>query len=185
MSEHKPDRPSIEVLAFARQEGRLDGTWHVSELPRLSAGLFELDADTGASWQLAGHQQPVLGGEAAVWLHLQGRAEVVLQCQRCLQGVTTPLEIERRFRFVRTEAEAARLDEESEDDVLVLPQRLDVLELLEDEFILSLPIVPRHDVCPAPLRLIDAEDTQQADSAPHPFAALAFLRGGKPPEETK
>ena len=182
MSERKPEIQSIEVLAFTRQSSSLAGECPLTELPRLAAGLYQMDPGAQATWQLEGHQQAVLGGDAEVWLHLQGQTDVVLQCQRCLQGVTTALAVDRRFRFVRTEAEAARLDEESEDDVLVLQQRLDVLELLEDELILSLPIVPRHEVCPAPLRLVDPEDELLDDAAPHPFAALAALRGRKPPE---
>ena len=85
------------------------------------------------------------------------------------------LRVQRRFRFVRSEEEALRLDEESEDDVLVLPARLDLLEFLEDELILALPIVPRHDACPSPLPL--AALTSQEAPAPNPFAALAALRG--------
>jgi uncharacterized protein len=93
------------------------------------------------------------------------------------EGIT----VDRRFRFVRTEAEALKLDEVSEDDVMVLEPRLDVATLLEDELILSLPIVPMHPVCPEPLRPLH-DDSVLDDAAPHPFAALAALRG-KPPRD--
>jgi uncharacterized protein len=87
--------------------------------------------------------------------------------------------VQRRFRFVRNEDEAARLDEESEDDVLALPARLDLQALLEDELILALPIVPRHALCPEPLPLPAAEPLDEEAPAPNPFAALAALR--RPP----
>jgi uncharacterized protein len=96
------------------------------------------------------------------------------------------LQVDRRFRFVRTEAEAARLDEDSDDDVLVLEPRLDLAELLEDEFILALPIVPMHDSCPQPLLTpaqpglrpgVAAQDANATQAErPNPFAALAALR---------
>jgi uncharacterized protein len=86
------------------------------------------------------------------------------------------LRVQRRFRFMRSEEEALRLDEDSEDDVLVLPARLDLLELLEDELILALPIVPRHEVCPTPLPMPVQAEAAEAP-APNPFAALAALRG--------
>ena len=115
------------------------------------------------------------GGEAEVWLHLTATTTVVLQCQRCLQGLDELLQVDRHFRFVRGEAEAARLDEESDDDVLELPPRLDLHELVEDELILALPLVPRHPRCPVPLPL--PADTDVAEEpAPNPFAALAALR---------
>ena len=80
----------------------------------------------------------------------------------------------------RSAAEAAQLDEHSEDDVLALPQRLDLHELLEDELILALPIVPRHGVCPQALPLAAVPE---AEAAPNPFAALAALRGRMPRSE--
>jgi hypothetical protein len=120
--------------------------------------------------------RPVAGGDPEIWLHLMAHAEVVLQCQRCLQPTLERLTVDRRFRFVRNEDEAARLDEESEDDVLALPERLDLEELLEDELILGLPLVPRHGQCQHPLPM-RAADPGADDEAPNPFAALAALRG--------
>ena len=110
---------------------------------------------------------------------LQARASVPLQCQRCLQQVLQDLNVDRRFRFVRSEEEAERLDESSEDDVLVLGPRLDLQELLEDELILALPLVPKHDgPCPAPLPM-PLDELEDEAPAPSPFAALAALRTGR------
>ena len=177
MSERSPDPRSLDVMAFCRHDGRLRGDGPLSAMPRLAAGVQALLPGAQASWSAQGSLRPVTGGPAEVWLHLQGRAEVRLECQRCLQSMTQALEVDRRFRFVRHEAEAAALDEHSEDDVLALPQRLDLHELLEDELILALPIVPRHEVCPQALpRAIEPE----AEPAPNPFAALAALRGRMP-----
>ena len=63
------------------------------------------------------------------------------------------LAVDRVFRFARNDEEAAELDEVSEDeDVLALGRPLDLLSLVEDELIMALPIVPRHEACPQPLR---------------------------------
>ena len=87
--------------------------------------------------------------------------------------------MQRRFLFVGSEAEAEQLDAESDDDHLVLMPRLDLLLLVEDELILELPLVPRHEgVCPEPLPFPDVADAAEepADARPNPFAALAALR---------
>ncbi len=77
-----------------------------------------------------------------------------------------------------SEAEAERLDAESDDDHLVLVPRLDLLALVEDELILELPLVPRHEgICPEPLPQ-PAADEAPVDERPNPFAALAALRKG-------
>jgi uncharacterized protein len=176
MTDTTTDAHALEVMAFCRQGGSLQGRWPLAAMSRLVGSLQGVPADAGVDWQLSGSLLPVTGGEAEIWLHLQASATVSLQCQRCLQPMEDDIAVDRRFRFVRTEAEALRLDEVSEDDVLVLEPRLDVGTLLEDELILGLPIVPMHAACPEPLRPL-RDDALLDDGAPHPFAALAALRG--------
>ena len=177
MKERPLDPQALDVAALCKASGQLNGQQPLAAMPRLAAS-FCAASDGSASWQVQGSLVPVLGGEAELWLELQARADVPLQCQRCLQPMTEALHVERRFLFVRSEEEALRLDEESEDDVLVLPARLHLLELLEDELILALPIVPRHDTCPSPLPMPGPADEVEEPQAPHPFAALAALKGG-------
>lgn len=179
MTDSTTDAHALEVMAFCRQGGSLAGRWPLAAMTRLGSSLLGAPGDATVDWQVTGSLLPVTGGEAEVWLHLQAGTTVSLQCQRCLQAMDDAITVDRRFRFVRTEAEALKLDEASEDDVLVLEPRLDMGTLLEDELILGLPIVPMHGQCPEPLRPMK-DDTLLDDAAPHPFAALAVLRG-KPP----
>jgi len=109
-----------------------------------------------------------------VWLHAAAQATVHLECQRCLKPLTEALAAERSFQFVHGEDAAAQLDADSDDDVLALTRALDLRELIEDELLLALPIVPRHDVCPEPLAV--AADVELSDERPNPFAALAALK---------
>ena len=91
------------------------------------------------------------------------------------------MHIERSFRFVADEALASALDADAEEDVLALPQRLDLHALLEDELLLGLPLVPMHVICPQPLTpsgsgvQAPAEADAKADLS-HPFAALLALK---------
>jgi len=178
MSPPSAHRPALDVLTFCRAADKLSGAWPLLQMPRLCSSLEgEPAAEAAVTWAVQGSLRPVAGGQAEVWLHLQAQASVSLQCQRCLRAMTEGLVVDRHFRFVRHEDEAARLDEEIDDDVMVLPTRLDLIELLEDELILVLPIVPRHlAACPDPLPL-RAEAAVQEAPAPNPFAALAALRG--------
>jgi uncharacterized protein len=175
MKERGPDPQALDVMALCKAAATLQGQWPLAGMARLGES-FCAASDGNATWQARGWRVPVLGGEPEIWLELEGQAEVPLECQRCLQPMKEHLHVQRRFRFVRSEDEAARLDEESEDDVLALPARLDLRALLEDELILVLPIVPRHGVCPEPLPLPADEALQEEAPAPNPFAALAGLR---------
>lgn len=167
------DPRAVDIAGLARAGGQLGGALPLSTFERLRGLLLDAGDGVGANvdWSATGSQRPVAGGEPEIWLQLAAEAPVQMECQRCLQPVALRLSFERPLRFVRGEAEAARLDEDSEEDVLELRPRQDLLALIEDELILALPIVPRHENCKAPLA---AEPDEAAPR--HPFAGLAALR---------
>ena len=170
----------LDVEALAKEAGELDGRWPLRGFERLAesahADARPAEADEVA-WRALAELRPVRGGAPEIWLHVTAKAELQLECQRCLQPVATALSAERSFRFVADEATAAEIDADSEDDVLVLTRALNLHELVEDELILALPLVPRHEVCPqdVPLEAVD-EGFEAAGERPNPFAALAALK---------
>lgn len=160
----------------ARDADHLQGEWQLASLPRL-AEMHVADVPVPpVRWSAQAELRPVLGGEGEIWLHLQASAEVAMPCQRCLAPVCLPVSADRWIRFVAGQAQAEALDAESEDDVLALPRWLDLAELIEDELLLALPIVPRHDVCPAPLPIPEQPVEEEGDARPNPFAVLAQLK---------
>jgi uncharacterized protein len=70
-----------------------------------------------------------------------------LQCQRCLQPMERPLERASRIALIASEAEAARAPAEREP-VLAAGGRISIGELLTEELLLLLPIVPLHEARP-------------------------------------
>jgi uncharacterized protein len=183
-STRPPTAERLDVAAFAKARGRLEGRVPLDRMPRLAADLQGPadGAPTEVVWSAEGLWSQPAGDEPQVRLRLRVRASVWLACQRCLQPVAVPLQIDRTLRFARGEDEAARLDEEGEEDVLELTRALDLPALVEDELILALPLVPRHDTCPQPLPWPGAQTAPpaQAEAAPepavHPFAALQALK---------
>ena len=178
MSSRDFDPLHLDVTAFAKSAGELAGAWPLTALGRLAEGavIAALPAEGGdVRWSARGELRPMRGGENQVWLHLQASTRAPLECQRCLKAVEVPLAIERSFLFVHGEDAAAQLDADSEDDVLALTRALDLRELIEDELLLALPIVPRHEVCPEPL-LVAVEADEPLAEKPNPFAALAVLK---------
>lgn len=179
MKDRPFDARRLDVQALARAGQALAGEAELAALSRLlSTPGLQLEADPGRfAWSVAATVVPVRGGDDRCRLHLQARARVVLQCQRCLAPMLQPLLVDRTFQFAPDEDTAAAWDEDEEDDVLVLTRTLDVHELVEDELILSLPIVPRHDDCEAPSAAGAGQDGPAGDTVPaHPFAALAALK---------
>jgi uncharacterized protein len=183
----------LNVAHFAADAGDAAGDWPVAELPRLADSECPVDAGSPLKhavnadspklptrrvrWHAVGSLRRV-GGEDQVWLHLQADADVVLQCQRCLLPLAAAVHVDRRFRFVADENAATALDDEIEDEVLVLAKSLNLRDLVEDEMLLALPLVPRHDACPeaVPMQFGDVEAVEERAN---PFASLAILRKDK------
>ncbi|XHS80315.1 DUF177 domain-containing protein [Burkholderiaceae bacterium UC74_6] len=178
MKSREQSAAKLDVEAFARDGGHLEGQWPAVELERLAdAAAPEAPASgwPAVRWSLEGELRERRGAEPEVWLHLEAGAEVQLTCQRCLHAVAERVEAERSILFVRGENEAADLDADSEDDVLALTRSLDAKTLIEEELLLELPLVPRHEVCPTPLAA-PVDDLPQVAEKPNPFAALAALK---------
>jgi uncharacterized protein len=181
MSSRQFEPRHLDVRRFAADGAELSGAWPLLELKRLSeSAAAERPPSTGdvVSWQARGEQGP--GVEPAIWLYLNARTALALQCQRCLTPLDVDVAVNRRFRFVVGEATAAELDAESEDDVLALTRALDLQELTEDELLLALPLVPMHAVCPEPLPKANTDGDGEAVS--NPFAVRASMRGEKTPD---
>ena len=174
----------LDVRAFAQAGGSLNSEDPMGRFVRLKD---ELHPDVGAAdlsdvrWQAHGALRAASeGGEPAAWLHLLADSTAPLTCQRCLGAVKIPLQVDRWFRFVADEATAAAEDNDCEEDLLPLEPRPSLYELLEDELLMALPLVPMHDACPVPVPMqagdVMAVDAPAEEERPHPFAALARLK---------
>ncbi|HMN58580.1 MAG TPA: DUF177 domain-containing protein [Ottowia sp.] len=171
----------LDVAAFARATARLSARDSLQKYERLALEVRAPEPDLTLEWQVQGEQRSAADGVARPALHVQASARLPLTCQRCMGEVRMDVQVDRHVLFARDEDSAAALDDVSEDDVLALTPDLDLHALIEDELLMALPLVPRHEVCPQPLRLSaqDADfEAAQVDQQ-HPFAALAVLKGGK------
>ena len=174
------DPRRLDVAAFATEAAELSGRWPLTELGRVresAAPERPPTADDMVAWQARGERRAPARAAGQTWLHLHATTELAMTCQRCLAPVEVPLQVERSFLFVHGEDAAAEIDAESEDDVLALTRSLDLRDLVEDELLLSMPLVALHEVCPEPL--VVAEDPP-AEAHENPFAALAALKGRGP-----
>jgi len=179
MKPHDPLR--LDVERFAAERGRMQGQWPLNGMRRLVDACHAQAPPAGSdqvAWQCVGERRRNAPGESRAWLQLTLDAQVKLTCQRCLGPVETALRVERWFQFVAGEEQAAQLDVDSEEDVLASSRSLDLHELAEDELLLALPLVPRHETCPQPLPQAAWRDLPEVDPASNPFAALAALKRG-------
>ncbi|MFU8831526.1 MAG: YceD family protein [Wenzhouxiangella sp.] len=164
MSRDFPDWVHPDKAAASRRE--FIGTVAVDRLPRL-AGLVVADETTEISFRLAFGYDEL--DQIRVEVEVSGR--VPMQCQRTLRTFDQEIESASVVGIVSSEDEAAELPEDYDPQIFP-DKRVPLLDLIEEEVLLSLPLVP---VCPESSR-IGAEPV--ADTH-RPFEALAALRKGR------
>lgn len=108
---------------------------------------------------------------------LEVRAEALLTCQRCLGPMRRTLQSTSQLAFVEREDAAVPADHET---IPGDPRRVDLAGLVEDELLLSLPLVPMHgagEKCTAQEshRIPDADAGPPAQEMRRPFAGLKDL----------
>lgn len=176
-TEFNPRHLAVEV--FANEGVSLRQASALADMERLRDSVQGGVEGLQVQWQVRGEMRAQrYGAKPQIWLHLQATAQVPMTCQRCLSEASIPLEIDQSYRFVATEGEALDEDEGSEEDILVLSRDFNVLELLEDELIMALPPIPKHEECPQAPRFeaADADFSEGVQAKPNPFAVLQKLK---------
>ncbi|MDR5779971.1 YceD family protein [Caballeronia sp. LZ065] len=201
------DLRALDVFEFATSGTQAAGALRISQMPRMlaevpadvsdaSGGLAAGEEDTVFTWQAEGSTQPELqddGVEAPQpYLRLAVHGSVWLRCQRCLSPYSQHLDVDATYRIVATEEEADEFPlDDDEVEVIVGSRQFDLVDLIEEELLLSLPLVPKHTVCPEVHESLlsgsaegsaddESEESSAAEAAdkPNPFAVLEKLKPG-------
>ncbi|OZA27728.1 MAG: hypothetical protein B7X83_10020 [Polynucleobacter sp. 17-46-58] len=160
---------------------RCGGFLKIPDLPRLAQEASKVEAGDGFEWNAKTYSVDSPGSEPhqILQLGLKGRLQMI--CQRCLQDCPVDLSEERQFVMVATEALAdAYPIEDDELEPIVASQHFDLLSLIEDEILLSLPLIPKHpeDACQAHASSFgDAKTGADAPEKPeNPFNILKNMK---------
>jgi uncharacterized protein len=158
---------TINSFDLARRKARIEGEFSIASLPRVASTL----AGTEGALEYSVEGWVDAEGHPGGTLNL--KANLPLICQRCGESMDWDLDRSARFRFVREEGELDQVPlDDDELDAVVGAEAMDAVAWIEDEVLLSMPLVPRHTECrPAGTEAIDG-------GRPHPFAALAALKHG-------
>ena len=152
----------IDSISFAKKSESLQGKIPVSSFERVTDSLAESTGEIKFSLvgKLDSRRRPSL------FLSVQGT--VMLICQRCLTAFEHELNVVRQLVLVTSESQLPELDAEDPDvDVVVATEKMNVLDLIEDEIILSLPLAPRHG-----FECAEVEAGEGAEVLRQPFAGL-------------
>jgi uncharacterized protein len=177
---------STEAIALkkvdfcAPQTYRGAGFLAITDMPRLAKEVASINPGDGFAWQMETHFEDSPGSEPLQILDLVLNGRLHLVCQRCLQDCAIDLDEKRRFILVASEAEADAYPlEDEEQEPLVASQHFNLLETMEDEVLLSLPLIPKHPegFCEPHATVFGLEDEDGAlDERENPFNVLKNMK---------
>jgi uncharacterized protein len=158
----------VDAWRWVAARRRIEGSVPLASLPRLRDGLFEPEGEVRFTidFDRDALQLPRV--------ELKAEAELPLQCQRSLQRFLLPVRLEQMLGLIRDEADVAALPEGYEPLLVPADGLLRPLDLVEDELILAMPVVP---VSPGSEPVGD-DWPQDADGPrqDNPFAVLSALK---------
>jgi uncharacterized protein len=182
-----PEDPAwfIDAFEFVRLGKTQQGSAPLIVLGRLVYDLPKQDPTALVEWTVRADRGPL--GEQLLRLHVQ--TDLTVRCERCLGSFVLPIVSDVALQLVESEEELDDPDSFDPEDIDAIDaefekvlgdRKFDLLDQVEDELILCVPYVPKHDVCP-PSSVDDAAaqmlaDDNVPDKRPSPFAALANLK---------
>jgi uncharacterized protein len=147
--------PQIELSSDLNALHRIDfcapqsyqgaGFLEIEALPRLAEEVSTIASGDGFHWQIQTHYENSPGADPRQIVALEVKGRIHLVCQSCLQDFGLDLAQKSQFIIVATEADADAfpLDDDLPEP-LVASQQFDLLGLIEDEILLSIPLIPKH-----------------------------------------
>ena len=170
MLEQLPETVKPFSLADSRQA--LDGDFPLARMPRLTEQLDDNGGSVAVALQFGLDSQRIP--------FVQGRikADLTMTCQRCMEPVRVPVNIDVSLALLRSAAGMNELPAQYEP-LVVDTARMSLLTMVEDELLLALPVVAMHDTVDCHAGERDTTDDGQ-DQESNPFAVLAGLKKGQP-----
>lgn len=159
----------IDAFEFCRLAERREGEIAVADMKRLE--LECADVATSLRWTLQGGANSF--GHPQLIMTVAGT--VHLRCQRCMTSLEHVIESEQVLVLAKSDDQADEIETLLDDDtidVIVGSKAMNILDLVEDEALLSLPLAPKHEVCPGNVVTDGSSDTRK----PSPFDVLKGLK---------
>jgi uncharacterized protein len=166
MSLALPERVDASRMVQARRS--FQGQLPLASFKRLRESLAAVDGAADYDLEFGRDELGI------AFLAVRVETELPLTCQRTLEVYRQPVRVDQRLGLIENENEEAALPSGYEP-LLLAGDALNLAEVIEDELILALPVVPLKPG--APLEWHDEAEPEQGDAEqPNPFAALAKLK---------
>lgn len=136
---------TIDPYLLAEKGAQLCGALPVRRLRRLAEHCLDDRGEVGIDLQFERS-----GARGLCLMHGALTATLHVACQRCLQAMDLHLATEPWLVLRR--AEGATEESTGEDESLVVDKAIALSELVEDELLLAMPMIPMHTLAECPAR---------------------------------
>lgn len=162
-----PSQP-LNLLRLAKAGERLEGLLNLDMMQRVASLVKRHDGDVSYCLSFE------LDAEGRINISIEIAAKLEMTCQRCLQPMRVAIARETELAAVKDKSALQGLSPKYEPLLLSEQVQVSLLDLLEDELILAIPLAPLHD--PADCSASEDLERIRAEGKPSPFAELAKLK---------
>ena len=166
------DDQRVDVDVLADEGACFERCYPIGRFARLADPVSDMRGEAVAQFDF------MRVGEGIPACRVELEAVVTLTCQRCLEAYEQPVHSAVKLAFVVSEEEAGQVPEGYEA-VPAPNARVDLAEVVEDELLLSLPVVALHGEgtqCAGSARQAEEEGREDRSAETHrPFAQLQDL----------
>ncbi|MHB1947295.1 MAG: YceD family protein [Gammaproteobacteria bacterium] len=165
----------VDPYRFADNATRLHGSLPIKNMERLASSLATDDNDVEIDIHFG------VDAQGLRFLSGQLKTQLGLQCQRCMETFKYEIISHLMLGIVQTEEEAKELPERYDPLLVTKGDDLLIQDVVEDELIVSLPIVPMHEAkdCKIALPLVAESEAAEKDN---PFNVIELLRSKRDKE---
>ena len=131
-----------------------EGSFSLQHFPRILSEIWsgsveevskESPEQAGIDWQVVTWLDDTAAGHTDYRLRVRIRTALHLECQRCLEGFLQKIDISAQFVLLESHQEVEDFPIDNfDEDALLQSDAFDLMELIEDEVLLALPLVPKH-----------------------------------------
>jgi len=161
--------PLFDVWRMVANQRRFEGSLPIARMPRLCELLAEPEGD--CRYAVEFYRDPL----KIDVMHIRLEAVFHLICQRSVERFAYPVAIDQRLGLIRDETQEASLPEDMEAVLIDGQGEVSPVQLIEDELLLAVPLVPINPNA-SELDPTWAEEETVEQEKSNPFAALAALK---------
>ncbi len=167
MSAALPEK--VEALRAVATRREYQGRIALRQLPRLCEALANAEGQVEYRFEFGRDEFRI------AYLDLELTGELPLVCQRTLEPFAWPLRLSQRMGLIQRESDEAGLPEGYEA-LLLMDGELALADVIQDEVLLALPLIPSKPGSDEHSEWIDDADAATETVTDNPFAALAGFK---------